>query len=228
MHQDEVFEAIRATVAAGEYLDWLPAVKAQDLRGGRGGTEPVRNAPDGGYLRGTPEHLQARAMGLVARLPPPPVALPEAVLELEEALGRSLPPLLRRLFLEVANGGFGPRDRGILGVRGYGVTHIGNWTDLLHVYRAFSPRMPREMLWLYDWGCAIWSLVDCSRPEGQMWVWDPNGAEGPSPANSLFRQAMSLTEWLAAWLQSQLDLPRISEDEVPGQLTLFDQTGTGQ
>ncbi len=110
-----------------------------------------------------------------------------------------MPPLLRRLFLEAANGGFGPR-RGILGVRGHGLTYNGDWTDLLHVYRAFSPRMPREMLWLFDWGCAIWSLVDCSRPEGQMWVWDPNGAEDPSPANSLFRQAMTLTDWLAAWL----------------------------
>jgi hypothetical protein len=226
VHQDEVFEAIRATVATGEYLDWLPAAKTQGLRGHLAGTEPVRNAP-GGYLRGTPEHLQARAMGLVARLPPPPVALSEAVLELEEALGCLLPPLLRRLFLEVANGGFGPR-RGILGVRGHGLTYNGDWTDLLHVYRAFSPRMPREMLWLFDWGCAIWSLVDCSRPEGQMWVWDPNGAEDPSPANSLFRQAMTPTDWLAAWLHGQLDLPRIAEDEIPGQLTLFDQTGTGQ
>jgi hypothetical protein len=227
VHQDEVFEAIRATVAAGEYLDWLPAAKAQGLRGGLAGTEPVRNAP-GGYLRGTPEHLQARATGLVARLPSPPVALPEAVLELEEALGCLLPPLLRRLFLEVANGGFGPRGRGILGVRGYELTYIGDWTDLLHVYRAFSPGRPREMLWLFDWGCAIWSLVDCSHPEGQMWVWDPNGAADPSPPNSLFRQAMTLTDWLAAWLHGQLDLPRIAEDEIPGQLTLFDQTGTGQ
>src|SRR5258705_3289435 len=120
--------------------------------------------------------------------------------------GQGMPPMLRRLFLEVANGGFGPR-RGILGVRGHGLTYNGDWTDLLHVYRAFSPRMPREMLWLFDWGCAIWSLVDCSRPEGQMWVWDPNGAEDPSPANSLFRQAMTLTDWLAAWLHGHADQP---------------------
>ncbi|MGI8451740.1 MAG: SMI1/KNR4 family protein [Streptosporangiaceae bacterium] len=220
--QDEVFEAVRATVAAGEYVDWVPAIKTQGPRGA-GGTEPVRNAPGGcGYVRGTPEHVQTRTMGLVARLPPPPVALPEAVLELEEAIGCSLPPLLRRLFLEVANGGFGPSEGGILGVRGYGLTHTGNWTDLLHAYRAFSPHVPREMLWLYDWGCAIWSLVDCSRPEGQMWVWDPNGAEDPSPANSLFREAMTLTDWLAAWLHGELDLPQIADDEIPGQLTLLD------
>lgn len=43
--------------------------------------------------------------------------------------------------------------------------------------------MYREMLWLFDWGCAIWS----------------------------------------PWLHGELDLPRISEDEIPGQLTLFDR-----
>lgn len=170
-------------------------------------------------------------MGLVARLPPAPVALPETVLELEEAIGCSLPPLLRRLFLEVANGGFGPRQGGILGVRGHGLTCHRDWEDLLHVYRAFQsgpgPHVPRDMLWLYDWGCAIWSLVECSRPEGQMWVWDPNGAENPSPANSLFGQAMTLTEWLTAWLQGRLDLPRIGQDEMRGQLTLFDDTRAG-
>jgi len=55
-----------------------------------------------------------------------------------------------------------------------------------------------------------------------MWVWDPNGAENPSPANSLFREAMTLTDWLAAWLHGELDLPQIADDEIPGQLTLLD------
>ena len=123
-----------------------------------------------------------------------------------------MPPLLRRLYLEVANGGFGPGEDGVLGVRGYhGLTCHGDWDDLLDVHNAFrsgpGPHVPRQMLWLYDWGCAIWSLVDCSKPEGQMWVWDPNGDEHPSPDNSLFRQAMTLTEWLAAWLEGRLDQP---------------------
>lgn len=64
--QDEVFEAIRATVVAGEYVDWLPVAQPHGPRR-VAGLEPVRNAPGGcGYLRGSPEHLQARAMGLVA------------------------------------------------------------------------------------------------------------------------------------------------------------------
>ncbi|MET8454318.1 hypothetical protein [Streptomyces sp. NPDC005209] len=37
----------------------------------------------------------------------PPPAPPEAVAELEEAVGHPMPPLLKRISLEVADGGFG-------------------------------------------------------------------------------------------------------------------------
>jgi len=205
--EDAVFEAVRAAVEAGEYTDFLP---------------------------GTPEHFQARALGLVARLPRPPVATADAVQAVEEAIGCSLPPLLRRLFLEVANGGFGPGYGGTLGAPGVqGRRYDGDWDDLLHVHREFGsrpcPQVPRHMLWLYEWGCCIWSLVDCSTPEGVMWVWDPNGAEQLSD-KSLFCQGIFLTEWLAAWLQGRLGLPQVAQDVMPnivGQLTLFEGPGAG-
>jgi hypothetical protein len=160
VNQEEVFAATCAAVDAGQYLDWLPAIQPQRPGHWAAGTGPAQNAPAGrGYLRGTPEHRQARAMGLVARLPRPPVATVDAVGEVEGQIGCPLPPLLRRLYLEVANGGFGPGGHGILGVRGYdGLTYHGTWADQLDVHRAFhsgpGPHVPRQMLWLYDWGCA--------------------------------------------------------------------------
>ena len=61
MNQDEVFEAIRAAVDAGEYADWLSAVQTQGPGRGAAGTEPVKNAPGGrGYLRGT-QNISRRA-----------------------------------------------------------------------------------------------------------------------------------------------------------------------
>lgn len=50
-------------------------------------------------------------------LPPLAPASAEAVADAERRLGHRLPPLLRRLYREVANGGFGP-GYGILGVAG--------------------------------------------------------------------------------------------------------------
>ena len=171
-------------------------------------------------------------MGLLARLPRPAVATVDAIEAVEEALGCPLPPLLRRVFLEVANGGFGPRSGDILGAPGYqGPAYRRGWDDLLDVHRVFrsgpGPHVPRHMLWLYDWGCGIWSLVDCSRPQGLMWVWDPNGAERPSPGNSLFCQGISLAEWLAAWLQGRLETPQIAQDIIPGQQALFTDADSG-
>lgn len=47
----------------------------------------------------------------------PTPAAPASVADAERTIGFSLPPLLWRLYLEVADGGFGPAE-GILGVRG--------------------------------------------------------------------------------------------------------------
>jgi hypothetical protein len=163
------------------------------------------------------------------------VATADAVQAVEEAIGCPLPPLLRRLFLQVACGGFGPGHGGILGPPAGQARYNGNWKDLVDAHGASGSgsgpdsSVPRHMLWLYDWGCAIWSLLDCSVPGGVMWVWDPNGVGEPSD-KSLFCQGISLTEWLAAWLQGRLRQPRVSDDvppNIPGQLTLFNGPGAG-
>jgi hypothetical protein len=61
-----------------------------------------------------------------------------------------------------------------------------------------------------------------------MWVWDPNGEEDPAPANSLFRQAMTFTEWLAAWLDGQLAGRPVVSGEVIGQRALFGGMAEGR
>lgn len=88
-----------------------------------------------------------------------PVATAEAIEEVEETIGYPLPPLLRRLFLEVSNGGFGPGHGGILGAPDpEGPSLHSDWADLVDVHQAFGsdpdPQVPRHMLWLHDWGCS--------------------------------------------------------------------------
>lgn len=103
----------------------------------------------------------------------PARATPAAVTEAEDIIGYPLPTLLRRIYLEVANGGVGP-DRGINGLRG---GYAAEGLDMLESYRLFAstdldpddpPPLPRGILFLCDWGCATSSLLDCREPEGRM------------------------------------------------------------
>ncbi|MEV4324296.1 SMI1/KNR4 family protein [Microbispora rosea] len=129
----------------------------------------------------------------------PPVS-PEVIEEVERVIGYSLPPLLRRLYIEAANGGFGPRD-GVLGVAGSEYKHHFEVADIIDSYNSEREDWP-GMLWLFDWGCGIWSVMDLRDPAGPMWIWDPNIGEDES---TLTPQNMTLAEWLAESLSGNLE-----------------------
>jgi len=58
---------------------------------------------------------------------------------------------------------------------------------------------------------------------------DPDDDEEyPIPANSLFSQAMTLTEWLATSVQGQLARPQGGHNEILGRVILFSGTDAGQ
>ncbi len=85
-----------------------------------------------------------------------------------------LPPLLRRVYLEVANGGVGP----FVGIEGRppdGYSSDGGDSEFTHYHSsqqgewpADLPRIPPKVLLLCDYGCAMWALLDCRHPEGRM------------------------------------------------------------
>lgn len=213
--EDKVFEGVRRLALAGEYRDY----RYQQL----GPTpKPPRRLPDGRidpadlrryrkerpktrrFERGTPEYAAARDAGLLKPLPPLVPAPPAAVTEAEEVIGFPLPRLLRRLYLEVGNGGFGPRS-GILGVRGgpFG-DNLANIVEAHQVYSADPDHpTPPGLIWLFEWGCAIGSLVDCRDPSGRMWAWDPNKGR----ANVLGPLDQTLADWLGLWLECRLAMP---------------------
>jgi hypothetical protein len=211
MTEDRVLDKIRALVAAGEYLDQILGVPGARLEGGgmfRGNRRM--------YWRGSPEHLEARAAGVVERLPPLTPAPLDAVEAVRHLLGAPLPSLLRRLYLEVGNGGFGP-GYGILGVRGGHVDDGGHTAvDLYRAWRS-GPRsrsMPAGLLPMCYWGCGIYSLVDCVGAEARVWGWDPNPQHDADLM--LFRQSMAFEEWLERWVGGRLDQPALVEDPETG------------
>jgi hypothetical protein len=142
----------------------------------------------------------------------PPPASAKALAEAEDIIGYPLPPLLRRLYTEVANGGFGPFG----GVEGLRDGHTSNGLGMLDMYLQYDepdpepglpPSPPRGVLMFCDHGCAMWVLLDCRHPEGQMWWWD----EGER-----YKCDLTLSEWLAMWLTGQL------EQGFPGDLAIED------
>jgi hypothetical protein len=116
----------------------------------------------------------------------------------ESQLGFPLPPLLRQIYA-VANSAIGP---------GHGLLRIGEGKDaLVSVYRSFvessyAPKpgepgfdqypWPERLLPICDWGCAIWSCLDCRTDDGPI----VTASNGDAFANT----GHTLASWLSAWL----------------------------
>jgi hypothetical protein len=215
---DAVFEAMRRLAEAGEYLDSIPGIAQPPTDSGG----PYAVTADGLYRRiyerRSPAYLKARRDGLAEPLPPLVTATAGAVASAEERIGFALPPLLRRLYLEVGNGGFGP-GYGLLGLPD---GHGGDQETSLGLYRqahdnpsSFWSFLAPGLLPVCSWGCAIYSLVDCSQPDGPMWGWDPN--PGPPGGEALYPERRTLAEWLGRWLDGTLYQPWVVEDPVTGE-----------
>jgi hypothetical protein len=123
------------------------------------------------------DELVEAIRGAVSGRSVPEAATREAIAETEAASGYPLPPLLTRLFTEVANGGFGPNGA-VYGVRGHNWHKTDLFPDMTEAALAavadpdWSQR--RWCLPLIDWGCAISTMIDCREPSGPLWGWDPN------------------------------------------------------
>lgn len=125
-----------------------------------------------------PETIHDMAQGLspVPKIYPPAAA--EVIAAAEAKLGFALPPILKRVFTEIGNGGFGP---------GYGLYSLGTDlpdglypTALEELYAALreeppegiSP-WPEGLIPVCTWGCAIDSYVDCTQPAFPVSVYNP-------------------------------------------------------
>lgn len=125
------------------------------------------------------------------RLPEPATA--EQIVAAEARLGFVLHPLLKRLYREVADGGFGPDGWRLMPVeRLMMFPHVD-------VPPGQAREWPDRVVAVMDVGCAMLSAIDCADPGGQVLLMDPNAFESGQPqAWSL--DAVTLAQWLEGWL----------------------------
>jgi hypothetical protein len=121
---------------------------------------------------------------------------------------------LRRLSLEVANGGFGP-GYGVLGLDGGFADDLRRTAVDILTERddGVWPGMPSGLLPVCGWGCAIYSFAHCT--SGQMVGWDPNPVE-PDDDVPFFGQEYTIEGWLSAWLEGTLLQPWLVTDPRTG------------
>jgi len=147
--------------------------------------------------------MKARGfMGLISRLlvkstrprgrPPGPVS-ETAIERAEGKLGFGLPDDLRQLYLEVADGGFGP-DRGLYSLK-----------DLVAKHREFTgePIGPRGQKWpahLLPITGDEWDVHSIDRKTGKIVYWDVEEID-EGWKKSFQETSPSLEEWLGKWAE---------------------------
>jgi hypothetical protein len=141
----------------------------------------------------------------VLRTQPAACASEAAIASDEKSLGFRLPAVLRRVYGEIGNGGFGP-GYGLIGVSGGRPDDTGK--TLAEVYAINATVDPEDPSWSWPkglvpichWGCAIYSCVDCLSPGNPVRIFDPNAHEdSTSWDDALFDEAPSLEQWLREW-----------------------------
>ncbi|MEU8818262.1 SMI1/KNR4 family protein [Actinoplanes sp. NPDC048796] len=112
----------------------------------------------------------------------------------ERQIGRPLPELLRRLYREVADGGFGPGPRGFTRIDEVGALHR----------RDREHGRPESWFELAPGGCTMYWYTDFAKPGNPVLLYDADGwdpHDGESPRDGVRQVTPSLHEWLGTWAE---------------------------
>ncbi|MFJ3882385.1 SMI1/KNR4 family protein [Streptomyces sp. NPDC090077] len=159
------------------------------------------------------ERLHALAWGPGGMIPPRGISLPDKpfppvtfaeVEQTEQKLGYRLPELLRRVYTEIGDGGFGP-DGGLASLipRSIPHWHVQDWpcATALHDQRpGWGP--PASWFFLTGGGCTTEWHVSLIAIDNPVLLWDADGWEpdwGQNPHDGLRYAAPSLRQWLWTW-----------------------------
>ena len=103
------------------------------------------------------------------------------------------PALLKRLYLEIGNGGFGP-GYGLFGVKGGFADDVTGMTveDLYREHQDWGDWWPTGLVPICDWGCTMGAAIDCTTPAADVvFIGDR------SPL--LMPQGVGFAAWMEDW-----------------------------
>jgi hypothetical protein len=241
--QDQLIEQLRARAADPKgRTEYVPSVFEQSIRSmslggvlsfGRSVADSLRRVVDSNQAGRMPD---PKVLGTAERLqrdmtsPAPAGALRAAstadVQAAEAALGLSFPSFLARLYVEVADGGFGP---------GRGLVSVERLVKETRELRSGEP-LPRGRTWPASLLALVerdpgWTCVDAGT--GAIVEWDPEDLEERS-SEARFRRSFteaspSIEAWLAKWLRKLAAADRKpSADERWARMAARAQSPEGQ
>ena len=126
---------------------------------------------------------------------------PVKIADDEKRLGFTLPPLMKRIYIEIGNGGFGP-GYGLIGLTNGAPDDTGKIAPEIYNQLRSADRddpnwkWPHGLLPICHWGCAILSCVDCTDPNFRMRIFDPNVHEKDDWADSFFEESDGFGIWM--------------------------------
>ena len=133
------------------------------------------------------------------------------LLQSEERLGFVLPEILRSIYTNGANGGFGP-GYGVMGIiDGFTDDQKTNAVDLYQIFMTPNPededkawQWPEGLLPFCHWGCAVYSSVQCNTPPYPVYLIDFSVRDIGEPMEKLLRlQRETLARWFEDWLEGK-------------------------
>ncbi len=127
-----------------------------------------------------------------------PIASNSDVAKAEAKLGFALPNLLKRLYLEISNGiaGF---SCDIMGLDGGCASDAGSLVDSYLCFKTGGESETRSwrtgLLPFCNWGCAIYSCVDCTDAAHPIFTYEDSG---------VWTERYSLSEFFEMWLKGKV------------------------
>jgi hypothetical protein len=148
-------------------------------------------------------------------------ATAEQIAQTEHVLGCRLPRVLTAVYLQVANGGFGP-GYGLDTVESLAKVTRGSWrlgARAAHYLEAHPHRYlecdegPEGLVRLCDWGCGLGSVLDLAsgrvygRGSGTRSDWNGVPPDASEFVLCMDFQATSVEDWFERWLRGEVHQP---------------------